>query len=582
MDIQTKQKTIDYRRYLRLVWRHKWLALLPTVLFPLTAGFYAMQIKDSFSSTTLILVTPQKVPTNFVPSTVTTGIQERLQTISQQIFSRTRLEQIITEFDLFSDEKEKLTPEEVIELMRRKISLKVQKNNSFTLSFVDTNPRMAMLVTNKLASLFIQENLKVREQQAVGTSQFLGGEIDRYRELVRDKEKIIFEFKQRHIDEMPEQLNTNTARLSQLQRQLEINNLNLNAAKDRRVQLQHQVAEIERRLEEEYEAKLQEARLAVERGAAAVSELEPIFSPIKMENIELAKLKEELVALRLTRTDQHPDVVKLKAKIKALENEDAKAKKEQGEGSNVSEELKNILSGVETETKEVSPEDSAKNVVVPKPVPPPIYSTLKMDLAVLETELSRINAQNEDIGKKIEKYQERIAATPARELELKELSEDYNSLKAVLENLVDKKIQADLSENLERKQKGEQFKILDPANLPEKPFAPNRVFYLAFGIFLGFAIGPGIIVLIDFLNPGIKSRQDLSSSIDAPVLVLIPEIITKNDRKKVLTLRWSATAGFLFVIAIGLLVVHLKYKPIPKALGDMATQIKTTHWSNMK
>lgn len=533
-----------------------------------------MQLTDRFRSTTLILVTPQKVPTNFVASTVTTGIQERLQTISQQIFSRTRLEQIITEFDLFADEKEKITPEEIVELMRQRIALEVKRENSFRLSFVDPNPRMAMLVTNKLASLFIQENLKVREQQAVGTSQFLGSEIERYREFVREKEKKIFEFKQLHINEMPEQTTTNASRLNQLQRQLEINNQNINAAKDRRVQIQLQVAEIERRLQEEYEARRKAVLPPTEKSSAPVLALEPIFSPIKLEDMELSKLQDELAALKLSRTEQHPDVVKLLTKIKAIEEKNVVR---EGAG----QELESLLSRIESESQE-TPVVPTEPVQVERPIPPPIYDRLRSDLFAVEADIARQNNQNDGIQKEIDIYQARIAATPGRELELKALSEDYNSLKSVLENLVDKKIQADLSENLERKQKGEQFKILDPANLPEKPFAPNRLRLLAAGLILGLGIGPGLVILLDFLSPGVKSAADLAFLIDAPVLVAIPQIFTDADKKKRWLLRGGISASIFIVLVSAVFVSHVKYKPIPQALGDIVAQIKTTHWRNMK
>jgi len=574
MDTQNKQTAINYRRYLRLIWRHKWFALLPTVFFPLLAGFYAMQIKDSFSSTTLILVTPQKVPTNFVPSTVTTGIQERLQTISQQIFSRTRLEQIITEFDLFADKKEDLTPEEVIELMRSRISLKVQQDNSFTLSFVDPNPRMAMLVTNKLASLFIQENLKAREQQAVGTSQFLASEIERYREQVREKEATLFEFRQKHLAEMPEQLTTNNARLNQIQRQIEVNSQTINASRDRRVRVQEQIAEIERRMQEEQQAKMEARKRLLAliqeppQGSSALGESdEAVALPV---DSELAKLREEMSNLRLTHTEKHPDVVKLAARIKGLEEEAQK----QRDMVREEKETESALDSQPALPMDLGP--------VEKITPPKIYSDLKVDLAALEAEINRLSEENLKLRDEAEVYQSRLAATPGRELQIKQLGEDYNNLKAVLESLVDKKIQADLSENLERKQKGEQFRILDPANLPEKPFSPNRLRYLAAGMLLGFCFGPGILLSLDFLNPGFKSEEDAANVIGVPVLVAIPKIVTAKERKKMWRFRGGACAATLVLIIVVAVAVHLKYKPIPQALGDMATQIKTTHWSNMK
>ncbi len=577
---------VNYLRYVQLFWKRKWLVIIPTIVFPLVAAYYAMQIPDRYKSTTLILVQPQKVPAKFVPSTITTSIRDRLQTISQQIFSRTRLEQIIREFNLFERERQTRTPEEIIEMMRSRIHLKVHRNDAFRLSYVDPNPRLAMLVTNKLASLFIEENLKVREQQAIGTSQFLADEIDRYRRKVREKEKLIFEFKRKYMAEMPSQLPSNRARLDQLQNQLQINTQNINAAEGRRLQLQQQIAEIERRVREEIE------RRKLEKEIMASQQQQPQPSPVMQEDSaqegeesvpslpidgEIAKLKRRLAGLKLRYTDKHPDVVRLKSQIAFLEKEAEEkrqallAKKadeaaEPAGDDTVVDELDQILAD-DTDTA---------------PKYPPVYDRLKADLAAVEANIQRLKAQNREIQKKIEVYQRRIAAAPARKLELQQISEDYDNLKRVLESLINKKLQADLSENLERKQKGEQFKILDPANLPEKPFYPNRLRYVGGGLLAGLALGVGFVLLLDLLDASVRNRQELLAAVDAPVLAVIPEILTAADVRRRWTLRLSAmgvTAALLITVAG---VVHLKVKPLPQAVSELYAQVKNTHWTTVK
>ncbi len=518
MTQNTPAQQNELLRYARLFWRHKWTVVVPAVVLPLVVAIVSMQIPDRFRSTTLILVQPQKVPDRFIPSTVTTDIEDRLRTISQQIFSRTRLEKVIQEFDLFAEEREKqMTPEEIVALMRRRIDLNVHRRDSFRLSYEDSDPRRAMLVTNKLAGLFIEENLKVREQQALGTSQFLAGEIERYRAQIREKDEAITAFKRRYLPELPEQLASNQARLTQLQNRLQINAENLNGAEDRRLQLQQQIAEIERRVEAEYQARLAEReRLlsAVPADDGSVAPGVPAVVAQLPEERALAEAQAQLDQLRLSYTEKHPDVARLKAEVDRLRAEAERARRaapvavapaESGTGTGVA-------GGTET-------------LPPVRKLYPEIYNTLKMDLARVEADIERLRRSNREIEREIEVYQARIAVTPTRQMELQRLSEDYDNLRAILQDLVNKKMQADLSGNLEKKQKGEQFKVLDPANLPERPVAPNRLRLVLAAAFVGLALGAGLVFVADFLVPGAKSREDLKAFLPVPVLAAISEIV---------------------------------------------------------
>ncbi|MFU8858012.1 MAG: XrtA system polysaccharide chain length determinant [Deferrisomatales bacterium] len=569
---------IDYVRYLKLFWRRKWVILVPTVLLPLAAGYYAMGLPDRFKSTTLILVQPQRVPAQFVPTTVGTPIQERLQTISQQIFSRTRLEQIVREFSLFQDASEKRAPEEVMELMRRRIELKVHRNDAFQLSFVDADPRRAMMVTNKLAGLFIDENLKVREQQAIGTSQFLGEEIERYREQVREREQVILEFKTVHMAEMPEQLAANQARLGQLQNQLQINTQNINGAENRRVQLQQQMAEIERRVEEQSEARpsldrsiseLLLARFRAEEGlgpAGGEGELAGIRE-------EIGRRDREVSNLLVSYTERHPDVVRLRAEIAKLRE------REEAERSRIEAEKPPPVAEA---VSAPSPEDPTLAETPGTPRYPSAYEKLGVELARTEAEIARLEAETAGIQRQIEAYQARVAAVPGRQLQIQQLSDDYENLKKVLNSLIDKKLQADLAENLERKQKGEQFQVLDPANLPARPFQPNRLRLVAMGLFGGLAAGFGIVLLLDLVDLRIGTRQELTGILNLPVLGVIPRIVTPRDVHRRKVRRLAVSGGVLACLLLAAGVVHFAVKPLPEAVGGLATQVRSTHWTAMR
>jgi uncharacterized protein involved in exopolysaccharide biosynthesis len=167
-------------------------------------------------------------------------------------------------------------------------------------------------------------------------------------------------------------------------------------------------------------------------------------------------------------------------------------------------------------------------------------------------------------------------------MELAQLSEDYDNFRAVLNSLVDKKLQADMSENLERKQKGEQFKVLDPASLPAKPFYPNRIRLVFLALVAGLGLGGGIVFLQDFLAPGVKSRAELKTVLGVPVLAVVPEIVTPGDRRRRWKVRFATvlSVAVLAVVAAGL--VHVNVKPIPQAARELVSDVRSTHWTAMR
>lgn len=579
-------ENVDYMRYARLLWKRKAIVMIPLVVFPVLGALYAMRLPDSYKSSTLILVTPQKVPAKFITSSVTTDIEERLGTISQQIFSRTRLDQVIQEFGLFADKRDTMAPEEIIGSMRNSITLKVSRKDAFELSYVSQDPRMAMQVTNKLAGLFIEENLKVREQQAIGTSLFLGDEIERYREKVREQEEAILAFKRKYMNELPEQQASNQSRLGQLQNQLQINSQNINAAGTRKVALQQQLMELERRvLEQPTGSSGGGPELSISRqlellfagdgattGATMVDD-----AALRALEQGIAERTQAVEDLLLRYTERHPDVGRLRGEIAQLEQK-AATERERIEAERAARDAQAPV------VAEPVPE------VVPPPVPeskpepqyPPAFYTLKADLAETEAEIARLTARNRELQAAAEEYQTRIASAPTRQLELQQLSEGYSNLKSVMESLINKKLEADLSENLERKQKGEQFKILDPANLPQKPFSPKRLVYVAGGAFLGLGLGAGLVLLFDLLIPGVRNRDDLAAVVGAPVLGEIPTIETDADRRRQRLVRLGISGALGAGALVILLVVHLSLMPLPQAAQSLVEKARTTHWTTIR
>ena len=242
-----KSYTLD--EYIEILRRRIWYIVIPFVLIVVGASIYAFLAPRQYKASTLVLVSPQRVPEAYVQATVTSRVEERLQSIAQEVLSRTRLEQIIEEYKLYEKQKKSVSKEEVVELMRKNIKVelptKKEEKGYFTISFIGSDPNMVTTVANRLASLFIEENLKIREQQAAGTTEFLGAELAQAKTKLDEMEATVSQYKMRHMGQLPEQRDTNLRILEQLQAQYQRVGENLRAAQDRKLFIQKQMTELE-------------------------------------------------------------------------------------------------------------------------------------------------------------------------------------------------------------------------------------------------------------------------------------------------------------------------------------------------
>src|SRR5512136_888626 len=199
-------KSFNINDYIEVFLRRIWYVIIPFAIVVSAAAIYSFTAPQKYRASTLILVTPQKVPVDYVRPTVTSRIEDRLQSIGQEIMSRTRLEQVISEFKLYQGEAKSLASEEIIELMRKDTTVQIRgREGYFTISYTGKDPRTVTMVTNKLASLFIEENLKLREQQAQETTEFLTVELNATKAKLEEQEKLVTQFKKQFMYELPDQ-----------------------------------------------------------------------------------------------------------------------------------------------------------------------------------------------------------------------------------------------------------------------------------------------------------------------------------------------------------------------------------------
>jgi polysaccharide chain length determinant protein (PEP-CTERM system associated) len=461
-------------------WRRPLWLLVPIVL-GLAAAWGALQVLTPiYRASTLVMVEKQKVPADYVKPTVTMGMEERLSTIEQQITNRSNLERIVREMDLYPEirSREPMEPmEKMVAIARENLTVAKKGDSVFTIFFKDPDPVKAANTANRIAELFIQENLKLREDQAQGTSSFLESELAQTKARLEQQEAKIAAFKQIHMGDLPEQRDTNLQAVGQLQDKLEINMEATDKVETRKIFLQRQIAELSQ--------------------AVAVPPPSAPSAPAAPSRLE--QLEAQLAEMRSRYTERHPDVVRLESEIA---------------------QLRKIESG-----------QIRVSSAPPTPLAAPrIDPALRAQLDAVDMEIRGLQGERARILADTARFQARLESIPRVEQELLSLSRDYDNIQKSYESLLTKRIDAHLAENLEKSRQSEQFTILEKAIPPGDPYWPNRLLLLAIGVGGGALLGMAAAVFRDRTDSTFSESDALQHAFPGvPVLATIPMLSATGE-----------------------------------------------------
>ena len=476
-----EEQILEIGDYVDILKRRRWSLVLPAILVMVLAGAVAFSLPSIYKSSATILIEAQDIPADFVMTTVTGYAEQRIQSTQQRIMSSTKLMEIVNRFNLYREYLDRWTTEEVVDKMREDIHLDLISADTidrrtgrataatiaFTLSYEGKQASTVQRVADNLVSLFLTENLQVRQRQTSETSAFLEEEAQRVKSQLDDLEKKISAFKEIHINSLPEMIQVNIRSLDNYQSSVE-------------------------RIDEQ-------ARMLKEREGYLETQLASIPETENTEKQRLRQLELELVDLQTRFTEDYPDVKKMQREI-------AELNKRMAEKSLIPDNQKEV------------PDNAA-------------YITLASQLSSTRAEIKSLSQQKVDLQSKVDTYRQRIENTPKIEQEYNNLVLDRGNTQAKYEDLLRKTMEANVAMGLEKEQKGERFTLIDPARLPEKPFKPNRLAIILIGAVLGVGAGVGFAALREFSDQAIHNPEGLASVSALPVLVSIPDILTPMDRR---------------------------------------------------
>jgi polysaccharide chain length determinant protein (PEP-CTERM system associated) len=518
-------KSYVFDDFVRMAWKRKWWILVPTALIGAATFVWSYRLPDRYYSQTTVLIVPQTVPAAFVRSTITAGIAERLTAIRQQILSRTRLERLIEEFNLYERERQVMLMEDVVGLMRQhvRIDVPVQRRrtddtSSFTVGFEAGEPRTAMVVANRLASLLVQENIQDREVQVDSTNQFLQTQVEEARRRLVEHEAKLEAFRRRNAGRLPTQAQSNLQLLQSTQTQLQANADAVTADRDRLSQLDALI----------------EAAAAMPPAAVAALDGGKGPSPGTVTQ-QLAAARSNLAALELRLRPEHPDVGRAKRLIADLEV------KAQLEARAAAEAASTATGGPRPPTRE--------QLAASKRV-----DDMRAEAEQIRVRLEQRKRDAERLQQAVADFTARLEAAPGLESEWTELTRDYGTIQEQYSTLLRKSEESKMAVSLERRQVGEQFRVIDGARLPERPVSPNRGRLNLMGLLGGLALGLAWAALLEYRDTTLKTDEDVVVSLSLPVLAVIPAMLTSGDRIRLKRRRalafTGAVAGVLAVATV--------------------------------
>ena len=520
-------------RLLGMIVRRRWWILLPACGAFLTVVAVLLVLPNRYTSEATLLVVRQQVPERYVVPNDTTDMSAALQAMKREILSRTRLLKVINDFGLYSKKANSTPPETLVEMMLRDIDIQpLDENpgrrdfNAFRISFIAESPTVAQQVTSTLTTLFIDENVKTREQQATNTTRFLHDQVETKKKQLDQQEQALRDFKMQHIGELPEQQPGNLGILTGLQTQLGNTAANMNRAQQQRVYLETMLNAYRR----------QSSPVVPGLPNLSGANTNRVLTPLEVAQLDLAKLQSAKAQLLNRCTPEHPDVVKVTREIARAENL-----------------VQHLKAAAPAPQKEESPAASPTRPAPVEPGEDPAVAQIRSQLEANRVEMENLGREERQLKARIAEYENRVNQTPVREQQQAGIVRDTAALREEYGGLLKKEQESQLATNLERQQGGQQFRLIDPASLPVVPSSPKRL-KMSFGgaagsLFLGLALA----FLVEMKTSAFHTEKELVDRLSPPLVMSVPLLLTPAEERARFrrgALEWLAGTVLVFAVMV--------------------------------
>jgi polysaccharide chain length determinant protein (PEP-CTERM system associated) len=487
--------------YAEMFKRRKWLILVVTLGVLVVSVVVSSILPPRYESQTLVLIEQQKVPEDYVKPVLDEDLGARLASMKEQILSRSRIEPIITKFNLFSSNGSSM--DERVERTRKAIKItqihseQARSSGSmpgFFISFDAQDARTAQQVCGEITSLFVSENLHAREQSAEGTSDFLKQQLEDAKRKLDEQDAKLAAFQEKYLGRLPGQEASNSNSLQALTTQLDASTQSLNRMQQSETFIQAMISQQSQQLQS----------------------AEPIATITADERKkELKSLKEQKAALDAIYTPDHPDVVAMNRRIADLEAQMAKP------------------------AADPTPAPDATGATM-RPDPPQLQQ-LKAQLSSVEASIASARKAQGGIEAQIRNYESRIEASPQVEEEYKQITRDHDTALGFYDSLLQKMNMSSMATALEQRQQGEQFIVMDAPNLPDAPTFPNRYIFAGGGFAGGLFLGLLLAAILEYRDVTLRNERDIWAFTKLPTLAVVSHIndLPRPEKPKGLWKRFS-------------------------------------------
>ncbi len=516
-----------------IITRGRWwilLSMCASLAAAMAVAYRVLPVR--FTSEAMLLVVQQQVPERYVTPTSTLSIADELQAMTQEVLSRQRLLELIDQFGLYAKERQRLAPEEVITLMRKYIEIEPLETipgaapapggksfNAFKISFSAEKAVLAQEVTSRLTSLFIQENLKVREDQANTTTNFLDENVDAAKKRLAEEEERLRDFKMQNLGTLPEQQGSNLAILGSAQAQLQNTTASLDRARQQRAYLES-LLEAYRRLAS------RDASLPVPSSRAEATPV--VDDPILVLQRDLLRLQIARTQLLSVYRENYPDVVSIERQISAkqaslegLKSAKRTAATLPGDSSAVPAASEGHDTALKAQNGHSSPENAEDTSI----------AQVKSQLEANRLEIENLSKDEKQRNATISEYQSRLNLTPVREQQLSGILRDYELSQKEYQDLLGKEQQSQLAMSLEKRQGGQQFHLAESPSLPTLPSSPKRLKISLGGAGGGILLGLVLAVLAEIKNPKLYDETEVSRRFTMPLVVGLPLLLAPSEAR---------------------------------------------------